>query len=205
VRVLAATDVPLWAAILIGLGGGVLAALVRIVYDRGAEFRTRQLDATDDYLRIALEIQSAWRGLWLPLKDREERPSHDIDRQFDHLRTSRDERLLAFVRVRLLFGDGSRTARALDELDDALESASGALEVLYGRATLEAPMPGMTPALGLFESAAQRAATAYPHLLAAIRDDLRQTWLRRRIALLRPHPTPATARWPIRPKPTARE
>ena len=46
----AATTVPLWATVLIGLVGGVLGALVGSISERSKERRTRMLDAANDFI-----------------------------------------------------------------------------------------------------------------------------------------------------------
>jgi hypothetical protein len=49
---LAAADgssVPLWAALLIGLGGGLVGTIARIGYERTAELRTRMIVASDEF------------------------------------------------------------------------------------------------------------------------------------------------------------
>ncbi len=48
---IAATDVPLWATLLIGLAGGVLGTLFTIGHERGAEFRTKMLPLADEFLQ----------------------------------------------------------------------------------------------------------------------------------------------------------
>lgn len=59
----AANQVPLWAALLIGLGGGVIGTLVAQGLERGAEMRTRMLQAADDYLSAAIAAERAAEDL----------------------------------------------------------------------------------------------------------------------------------------------
>lgn len=197
--VIAASQVPLWVVVLTAFAG-VIAVLVRITYDRRIEFRTRQLEAADEYLRTALSIQTAWRDLWLPLDSREDVNPDEVDRRFARLRAARDERAFALIRLGILFGERSRTWRAVVTLDQSLESASGALEVLYGRAAIETPLRGMKPAHGLFKSPADRSAVALPSLMAAVHDDTRQMWFRRRLSERAFNPNLGGFEWRITPK-----
>lgn len=58
--------VPLWAAILIGVSSGLLATLVRIGHERGAEFRTRMLNAAEGFLSAADRASGELRTPKLP-------------------------------------------------------------------------------------------------------------------------------------------
>jgi len=56
---------PVWAAVVIGLGSGLLSGLVgtfaTITHERGAEFRTRMLSAAEDFIRAAEGFRQAVR------------------------------------------------------------------------------------------------------------------------------------------------
>lgn len=193
---LAATQVPLWVVVVTGFAG-VIAVLLRIAYDRGAEFRMRQIEAAGDFLRTAISIQTAMRELWLPLDTGATLEPPEIDQRFSHLRAARDDQLFALIRLGIFYGERSRTWRAATELDRMLESASGALEVLYNRSTIGGPLSGMRPANGLFTSAVERAGRAFGRVMEAVRDDARQTWIRRRLS--QRDFVPASPGWPISP------
>jgi hypothetical protein len=53
--------VPVWAAVVIGLGSGVASGLfgtlLSISHQRGAELRSRRLDAASEFLRRAEEVR----------------------------------------------------------------------------------------------------------------------------------------------------
>jgi hypothetical protein len=198
----ASTSVPLWAAILIALGGGVLAVLVRIAYERGAEFRTRQIEAADEYLAVAWRVMTACRQLWLPLYTRRALSGDDADLRFEELRVARDDKMLALSRMTLLFGESSPAGPTLIALDDALDGATGSLEVLYGRATIESPLPGLKPAQGLYTSAVQKIPPALAAFTDAVHKEMRRTWLLRKIAEFRQRfakRKDEPVRWQIRP------
>jgi hypothetical protein len=202
--VLGASDVPLWAAILIGLGGGGLAVFARIAYERGVEFRTRQIAAADEYIVTLGRTMKACRDLWVPLSVGDSLDPDNADRRLTELRAARDEKFIAPNRCFLLFNGLPRSREALVAVEEAAESAAGALEVLYGRADIETPIPGMKPAHGLFTSAAERQGPALLELMVAVRLDVQQTWLRRKVGnawrLLRSSDPPPEKKWAITPK-----
>jgi hypothetical protein len=65
-------DVPLWAALLIGLGGGLIATFARISYERTAELRNRMIQAADDFSTSVFRALSAMRDSLDAAADTEE-------------------------------------------------------------------------------------------------------------------------------------
>ena len=195
----AAASVPLWAAALIGLGGGVLAVLVRIVHDRGAEFRTRQIEAADHYLTTAYRIQASCRQLWVPLYTGQALSADEVDHHFADLEAARDEQMLALNRMMLLFEGRSRIGLPLVAYHDALDGMAGTLAVLYGRGTIE-QFSGMTPGHGLYVSAAQKAGPTMVAFTEAVGKEMRQVWIRRKLGEIgQPKPGEEAARWKVLP------
>jgi hypothetical protein len=109
--VIAASDVPLWAALLVGLGGGVLGTLLTVSHERGAEMRTRMLDAADDYVHGSMQMANAARDLKYALLSRQRLnpPDDELDALLAELRESADELSLTLARIQLLFGASSAT------------------------------------------------------------------------------------------------
>src|SRR5207249_2925961 len=104
---------PVWAAILIGLGSGLLGVLVRIAYERGAEMRSRQIQAADDFLSAAVPFFLDIRDIQLPVLFAREgiitppgprAASKSADEAIRDLQLAADELELRLARVQLLFG-----------------------------------------------------------------------------------------------------
>jgi hypothetical protein len=160
--------------VLIGLFGGVVAVIVRIGYDRGVEFRNRQADAADAYLKLVIENTRVISDVWQRVSVK---PVDDdgLASLWKRLDAFRSDRLLALARLQLLFGDASRTYRAAFDLDTHLEETSGGLYKIYGYSTLGAVEVDRE----LFTGPYRQAALGVPAFADAARLDLRQTTFHR--------------------------
>ena len=172
----ASPQVPLWAAVLIGLFGGVVAVIVRIGYDRGVEFRNRQADSADAYLKLVMENNRVISDVWQRVRVK---PVDDdsLAPLWRRLETFRNDRLLALTRLQLLFGEASRTYRAAFDLDTHLEETNGGLYKIYGWLKL-----GSEGYWEPFTDPYQQVARGVPAFADAARLDLRQTALHRRVS-----------------------
>lgn len=107
---------PVWAAILLALGSGIFGTLATITHQRGAEFRTRMIEAADDLVAAATEAAVVARNI-----------SHEIQRihheegigvvtneppGFDEFAKRVDSVTIGAMRVSLLFGISEAAARA---------------------------------------------------------------------------------------------
>jgi hypothetical protein len=127
--------VPVWAAVVVGLGSGLVSSIVSTVltisHERAAEFRSRMLLAAEDFLRRAEVVRRLAR-----------RP-HDTAAggPLGALLDAWDDLVSAVVLVELLFGRDSEAAHwareASNELKDVEEELRSALEV---PSDLTAPM-----------------------------------------------------------------
>jgi hypothetical protein len=63
--------VPLWAAILIGLGSGLIGTVARISYERTAELRTRMIEADDGFSASVFRALAAWRDVIYAVEEAE--------------------------------------------------------------------------------------------------------------------------------------
>jgi hypothetical protein len=104
-------DVPLWAAILIGLGSGVIGTLARIAYDRNAEIRNRMIQAADDFtislfktITILRDAESRIDSHSDELVDDELEWIADIQDALDTVSAQVDDLHERLARVQLLFG-----------------------------------------------------------------------------------------------------
>jgi hypothetical protein len=112
-----ATQVPLWAALLIGLGGGVVGTLLTLSHERGAEMRTRMLTAADDFILTATQASHFARDLMHALQD--EAPLADTEERLTQLHASGDRFDELLVRVTLLYGQSSATMSRGETFQDA--------------------------------------------------------------------------------------
>lgn len=126
--------VPIWTAVLIALGGGIFGVLVRIAHDRGAELRSRMLEAADEFLAtstsalldlgyVSPTILSG--GAFRTIRtgggkspDQTMRDLHDAAEQLQ----------LRLARVLLLFGQESAAAESARAVAGGVRDATNALE-----------------------------------------------------------------------------
>jgi hypothetical protein len=100
-----------WATLLLGFGAGVLATLVTIVHQRGAEMRTRQIGAADEYLSESIRSGQAARDLRQALSSSPPAPAERLDELGRSLEEVSDRLLEVVARIVLLFGADSTTWR----------------------------------------------------------------------------------------------
>ena len=186
---LAASDVPLWGALLVGLAGGVLGTLVgtllTISHERGAEFRTRMLSAADDFLRAATEVAQSIGTAESAITSKE--PDEQIEPLMRAFRESSSRLVIEYSRVQLLFGAESQTYKSAVGAIEAINDLRQALRSIW-------KAPGsVTPEE--YEQAFGRASDEIERFGQAAREDIRQTPMRR---LFRrneqPAPAPTTTR-----------
>jgi len=110
---------PTWVTILVaviaGVGGGLLATMMRISYERGAELRTRMVDAADEFSVAVVAARQRMRTLaGLILSEMPPRPvvdaatgwyTQDFLARTDPANADIDQVLATLSRVHLLFGD----------------------------------------------------------------------------------------------------
>lgn len=117
---------PVWAAVVVGLGSGLISSIVStlltISHERAAEFRSRMLQAAEDFLRRAEAVRRLAR-----------RPRDTaVGAPLDALLDGWDDLVSAVVLVELLFGRDSEAAHwareASNELKDVEEEIRSALE-----------------------------------------------------------------------------
>ena len=125
----AANEVPVWAALLVGLGGGVLGTLIAQGHERGKEMRTRMLQAADDYLSAAIRTEQAAKelnGLLIAAEQAVEdtndvavatSPRDEVDELLARMQASRDELSAMVPRLILLLGTYSETRVAAVSLN----------------------------------------------------------------------------------------
>lgn len=112
---------PVWAAILIALGSGLLGTLLTISHERGAEFRTRQLTSAEDFLRGAEKIRQALRR---PL-------SADPDEALARIRDAREELVATVMWVGLLYGPRSEANTLAESAGGFMWNAEEAWEAFF--------------------------------------------------------------------------
>ena len=128
---------PVWGAIVIGLGSGLVSSIVStlltISHERAAEFRSRMLQAAEDFLRRAEAVRRFAR------RPRSTAASEPLDVLLD----AWDDLVSAVVLVELLFGHDSEAAhwarKTSNELKDVEEELRAALET---HSDLTAPIHG---------------------------------------------------------------
>ena len=117
---------PVWGAIVVGLGSGLVSSIVgtllTISHERAAEFRSRMLQAAEDFLRRAEAVRRFAR------RPRNTAASEPLDALLD----AWDDLVSAVVLVELLFGHDSEAAywarETSNELKDVEEELRAALE-----------------------------------------------------------------------------
>jgi hypothetical protein len=118
--------VPVWVAIVVGLGSGLASSMVStlmtISHERAAEFRSRMLQAAEDFLRRA---EAARRLVRRPRSTAAEEP-------LDALLDAWDDLVSATIMIELLFGHDSEAAywarEASNELKDVEEELRAVLD-----------------------------------------------------------------------------
>jgi hypothetical protein len=122
---------PVWAAIIVGLGSGlagsIVSTLLTISHERGAEFRGRMLQAAEDFLRQAETTRRAAR-----------RPRGTGAGPLGALLDAWDELVSAVVLVELLFGHDSEAAYWARETSNELKDVEDELRTALGE------QPGLT-------------------------------------------------------------
>jgi hypothetical protein len=190
VDVLAASDVPLWSALLVGLAGGVLGTLVgtllTISHERGAEFRTRMLSAADDFLRTATQLAQSIGTAQSAIASKE--PDEQVEPLMRAFRESSSRLVIEYSRIQLLFGAESRAFRSAVEAVEAVDKVRQALRSMWRE-------PGsVTPQR--FEEAFDRAAFEIGRFGQDARRDIRQTAVGRRLGREEQRALPPTAQAP---------
>jgi hypothetical protein len=174
--VVAASNVPLWAALLVGLGGGVFGTLVgtllTISHERSAEFRTRMLTAADDFLRTGTQLAQSIGAAEAAIIAKE--PDAQVEPLWRAFQESSSRFALEYSRVQLLFGAESRAFRAAVVAVEDVDKARQALRSMRNQ-------PGSVTHQN-YEKAFLEAAFAIGQFGQEARRDIRQTAARRRLA-----------------------
>jgi hypothetical protein len=127
--------VPLWAAILIGLGSGLVATITRISYERTAELRTRMIQAADEFLTGGARATAALRNAGKTVGnvdvviDADDAFHPEIQNDIATLDELFDDLRERFGRVQLLFGVPleSRAARHAEWVIISMRNCHNAL------------------------------------------------------------------------------
>jgi hypothetical protein len=146
-----------WAAILIGLGGGVIGTLLSISHQRGAEFRTRQLDAAANFLESAEALRRAARNPG----------GRSVAANRAIFADRWDELVPRVMLVELLFDDGSRTTYAARLAGSAFREVLDAID-RYGGSGDEEELGAIAPAIDEASEALQMFTAAAPHDVRAL-------------------------------------
>lgn len=162
--VIAASDVPLWAALFAGLAGVALGTLFALRHERRAEFRTRKLHAADDFLQALTAASAHVAEVRSILGDPEPLVQSEVGVAFRRLEVARDEVLSTLARIDLLFGRGSPTWTSGSSAYQAMHDAVGSLRGLRA---------GNANAGTLLALHADTFDIAVNGFSAAVRDDLR--------------------------------
>jgi hypothetical protein len=132
--------IPTWAAILIGLGGGVLGSLLTtlltITHERAAELRSHMLKAADEFSTGAITALHQARNAAgeivrdedLPLDDDAGWWRSEIKTQLDAANEAVDDVLAKQARIHLLFGDQSSAGIAAAGVATQLRKVTMALD-----------------------------------------------------------------------------
>jgi hypothetical protein len=173
--VVAASEVPLWATLLVGLAGGIIGTLATVSHERGAEFRTRMLTAADEYLQALTDAVNRVGDVRTLPNDAEAQ----LDDAFEQLEEALDEARVMLGRVNLLFGANSPT----------WATASTAFKAVSDQAeTLHALRAGSAEARNIFNYNAGVLQSSVDSFGADARSDVRAVgmrfprWLRGRFA-----------------------
>jgi hypothetical protein len=126
--------VPLWAAILIGLTGGLVGVLARISNDRGAELRGRMLEAADEFIATAIPALIDLNEVAPTILSRDSGGAgitvwgaKPPEQSLPDIRAAVKALELELARVHLLFGAESPTGMAAREVTSALRDANNVL------------------------------------------------------------------------------
>jgi hypothetical protein len=161
---------PEWAvAIVVGLASGLLGTLLTIGHERGAEFRTRMLEAADGFLNVAAACYELMTDVRKSFEGDER--GDESGRKLDELRDARRNLLtINMPRIRLLFG-GEGESEAWERATDA-HTALESFEAVY-RSSRTAT--GLRLADGALESAVTRWSDAIGDFPRAARNDVRRS------------------------------
>jgi hypothetical protein len=127
---------PTWAVLLVALGSGLLGIWLQISHERGAEIRTRMLDAADQFStgvvaalqearNAAGEVKKAEPPL---IESNAHRFKKDVQTRLDVANQAVDHVLAMRARVHLLFGDQSHAGIAATGVVAHLRNMGMALE-----------------------------------------------------------------------------
>jgi hypothetical protein len=182
---------PTWAVVLVGLGsavlGSLLATLLTITHERSAEFRSRMLNAADEFSTGAIEaLQQAqvtagevMKDSATPLVDGEGlRP--EIQEQLDKVNAAFDDLLAKQARIHLLFGDHSPAGVAAAGVCSQLRNMGMALDALPHVALDALPDSLRDSAqLGRYQRNFHGTLEQHERFNRLARAELRQTWFGR--------------------------
>jgi hypothetical protein len=112
--------------LLAAIGGGLLVGLAQIEHARGAELRSRQYDAADDFFQGFAEALRKGRNLWSRLEGAPVAAIEDEPDYRDFI-AAIDEAELRSVRIDLLFGPESGVRATARNLLDDLRLLASAL------------------------------------------------------------------------------
>jgi hypothetical protein len=126
--------VPVWGAIIVGLGSGLVSSIVStlltISHERTAEFRSRMLQVAEDFLRRAEAVRRFAR-----------RPRGTASEPIDALLDAWDDLASAVVLVELLFGHDSEAAYWATETGNELKDVEQELRTaVESHSALSAPI-----------------------------------------------------------------
>jgi hypothetical protein len=157
---------PVWAAVVIGLGSGVasglLGTLLSISHQRGAEWRSRRLDAAAEFLRRAEEVRRlARRG-----------PEGDPEFSLALVRRTWDELVPAVSMIELLYGYWSQPAHFAHVIGSELGDLTSATAAAVASEGEESALLEMQQHL-------RTASAAFDDFSRVAALDVRQGWLRR--------------------------
>lgn len=125
-----------WITVIVAIVSGLAGTMLRISHDRGAELRTRMLNAADEFSIAVVAALSRMRSTAgevsraprFPLVDRETESYTDaFQTELDEVNDAVADTLEKLARVHLLFGDLSHTGRTATAIVDHLRNMDMAL------------------------------------------------------------------------------